>query len=91
MTNSLYPRDYIKIGRTSNLPRRVNELNNQMINNHILPIYYFEIKDNQQGSLKEKELEKHLHQLFADYRISKRREWFQLNPKVVIKAINEYS
>lgn len=48
-----------------------------MINNHILPIYYFEIKgDQQQSSLKEKDLEKHLHQLFADYRISKRREWF---------------
>lgn len=27
MTNAFYPRDYIKIGRTINLPRRINELN----------------------------------------------------------------
>lgn len=55
MTNTLYPRDYIKIGRTINLPRRVNELNNQLLDSHILPIYYVEVSD-------DKDLERHLHQ-----------------------------
>lgn len=45
MTNAFYPRDYIKIGRTINLPRRINELNDQMLSDHTLPIYFVEVED----------------------------------------------
>lgn len=54
MTNTFYPKDYIKIGRTINLSRRINELNDQMLEDHVLPIYYVEVDD-------DKELERYLH------------------------------
>lgn len=40
-----------------------------MLSDHTLPIYYIEVDD-------DKDLEEYLHKQFAEYRISKRREWF---------------
>ena len=45
MRNEFYKDNVVKIGRTSNLVRRVKELNNQMLEYHIKPIYYCDVPD----------------------------------------------
>lgn len=34
--------------------------------------------------------ERDIHRLLADYRINKKREFFQIDPDLAIKSVNEY-
>ena len=81
LTNPSFP-DWIKIGRCSNLERRISSLSN----NTCLPFpfecfYACRVKD-------PSKVESTLHFIFNQFRLSSKREFFDIDPEQVIAALS---
>jgi hypothetical protein len=79
MVNDAMP-DYIKIGKTNDLERRLADLD---WTNLPLPfrIYYAARVDDMDFA------ERKIHDIFADHRIRSNREFFKVNPERVVSAL----
>ena len=80
LTNPAMP-DYIKIGRTTNLQQRLKQLDNTSTPLPFECIYAIEVEN-------AVEVERLLHEVFADNRTRKTREFFEIGPQRVIAAMN---
>ena len=79
LTNPSIP-DYVKIGKTTNLEQRLKDLDNTSVPLPFECIYAVEVHDHH-------EVEKLLHQAFADMRTRKTREFFEVGAQRVIAAM----
>ena len=72
--------DYVKIGRTNNLDRRLRELDTTSVPLPFRCVYAVEVDD-------EVAVEGLLHQAFADNRVRTTREFFEIDAQRVIAAL----
>ena len=72
--------NFTKIGRTTNLEQRLKQLDNTSVPLPFRCVYAIEVED-------ENQVEKLLHQTFADSRIRSNREFFEVNAHRVISAM----
>lgn len=72
--------NYVKIGQTTNLTQRLKSLDTTGVPLPFECVYAIEVEDY-------KEVENLLHQVFADSRIRKSREFFQIGAQRVIAAM----
>lgn len=79
LTNEAMPR-YIKIGRTSNLINRLQQLNTTSVPFPFECFYACTVND---SAL----VEKALHDAFLDHRINTKREFFELAPERAVAAL----
>lgn len=70
----------VKIGRTTDLERRLRELYNTNVPVPFECIYACTVPDNM-------DVEKALHSSFSDYRVNPKREFFRINPEKVITML----
>ena len=77
LVNSAFE-NYVKIGRTTNLERRLRSLDNTSVPLPFRCVFAVEVDD-------ENEVERLLHQAFADNRTKTTREFFQLEDWHVIR------
>ena len=77
LVNSAFE-NYVKIGRTTNLERRLRSLDNTSVPLPFRCVFAVEVDD-------ENEVERLLHQAFADNRTRTTREFFQLEDWHVIR------
>ena len=80
LTNPAMP-DYVKVGRTTNLEQRLKQLDNTSTPLPFECIYAVEVEN-------AVEVERLLHEVFADNRTRKTREFFEIGPQRVIAAMN---
>ena len=71
---------YVKIGRTINLEQRLRQLDNTSVPLPFRCVYAVEVDD-------EVEVERLVHQAFADHRTRSTREFFEIDPQRVIAAL----
>jgi hypothetical protein len=71
---------YVKIGRTINLEQRLRQLDNTSVPLPFRCVYAVEVDD-------EFEVERLVHQAFADHRTRSTREFFEIDPQRVIAAL----
>src|SRR3989344_4928172 len=79
LTNEAMP-DYVKIGKTNNIVRRIQDLD---WTNMPLPFkcyYAAKVKDSAFA-------ESQIHSIFADSRVRSNREFFKVNPERIVAAI----
>ena len=81
LTNAAMP-DYVKIGRTTNLTRRLKSLYTTPVPLPFEVFYAVTVEDAQS-------VEKWLFEIFDDRRESKKREFFQIAPERVAVALRE--
>ena len=79
LTNEAMP-DYIKIGKTNNVVRRIQDLDWTNIPLPFQCYYAARVKD---ASFAETQI----HSIFADNRVRSNREFFKVNPERVVAAI----
>ncbi|AGI68199.1 hypothetical protein OAN307_c26070 [Octadecabacter antarcticus 307] len=79
LTNPAFE-NYVKIGRTTNLVQRLRQLDNTSVPLPFRCVYAVEVED-------EAEVEKLVHQAFADHRTRTTREFFEIDPQRVIAAL----
>lgn len=70
---------YIKIGRTTNLQRRLPELDNTSVPVPFECIFAIEVED--------RNAEKLVHDAFDDFRVRPNREFFEMSPERAISAL----
>ena len=80
LTNPAMP-EYVKIGRTTNLEQRLKHLDNTSTPLPFECIYAVEVENSV-------EVERLIHDIFADSRTRKTREFFEIGPQRVIAAMN---
>ena len=71
---------YVKVGRTTNLEQRLRQLDNTSVPLPFRCVYAVEVDD-------EIEVERLVHQVFADHRTRRTREFFEVDPQRVIAAL----
>jgi hypothetical protein len=71
---------YAKIGRTDNLEQRIRSLDNTSVP---LPFECFYAARVNDAAF----VEKQLHDAFADFRVRKNREYFEISPDRVVSAL----
>ena len=71
---------YVKVGRTTNLEQRLRQLDNTSVPLPFRCVYAVEVDD-------EMEVERLVHQAFADHRTRTTREFFEVDPQRVIAAL----
>jgi len=71
---------YVKIGKTTNLEKRLKDLDNTSTPLPFECVYAAEVDDMDT-------IEKLLHDTFADHRVRKRREFFEVDPNRIISAL----
>ncbi len=71
---------YVKIGKTINLEQRLKQLDNTSVPLPFRCVYAVEVDD-------ESEVERLVHQAFADHRTRSSREFFEIDPQRVIAAL----
>lgn len=71
---------YVKVGRTINLEQRLRQLDNTSVPLPFRCVYAVEVDD-------EMEVERLVHQAFADHRTRTTREFFEVDPQRVIAAL----
>jgi len=71
---------YVKIGKTRNLDQRLRSLDNTSVPLPFRCVYAIEVPNDD-------EVERLLHQTFADLRIRSSREFFDIDPQRVISAM----
>lgn len=71
---------YVKVGRTINLEQRLRQLDNTSVPLPFRCVYAVEVDD-------EFEVERLVHQAFADHRTRTTREFFEVDPQRVIAAL----
>lgn len=71
---------YVKVGKTTNLEQRLQSLDNTSVPLPFRCIYAVEVDD-------EGEVERLVHQAFADHRTRAKREFFEIDPQRVIAAL----
>lgn len=79
LTNDAMP-DCIKIGRTDDLKRRVQEMDNTSVP---LPFKLHFAIDTENGEL----IEKNMHDAFKNFRIRDNREFFAIDPERAVSAL----
>lgn len=72
--------DYVKVGKTDNLEQRLRRLDNTSVPLPFRCVYAVEV-DNVD------EVERLVHQAFADHRVRSSREFFEIDPQRVIAAL----
>lgn len=75
LTNEAFP-DYVKIGQTSNLEKRLKQLYNTSVPYPFECFFAGRVKNAD-------EVEKSLHEAFTKYRVQKNREFFNILPEQV--------
>ena len=71
---------YVKVGKTINLEQRLKQLDNTSVPLPFRCVYAVEVDD-------ESEVERLVHQAFADHRTRSSREFFEIDPQRVIAAL----
>ena len=79
LTNPAFE-DYVKVGRTTNLEQRLRSLDNTSVPLPFRCVYAVEVDD-------EAQVERLVHQVFADHRTRTTREFFEIDPQRVIAAL----
>ncbi|MEK9596550.1 MAG: GIY-YIG nuclease family protein [Rhodospirillaceae bacterium] len=79
LTNAAFD-GYVKIGKTTNLEQRLRSLDNTSVPLPFRCVYAVEVDD-------EAEIERLLHQTFADNRTRTTREFFEVDAQRVISAV----
>lgn len=79
LTNAAFD-SYVKIGKTNNLEQRLRSLDNTSVPLPFRCVYAVEVDD-------ENEVERLLHQAFADHRTRSTREFFEVDAQRVISAM----
>lgn len=79
LSNPAFDR-YVKVGRTSDLEQRLRQLDNTSVPLPFRCEFAIEVDD-------EVEVERLVHQAFADVRIRSSREFFEIEPQRVIAAL----
>jgi hypothetical protein len=79
LVNSAFE-NYVKIGRTTNLEHRLRSLDNKSVPLPFRCVYAVEVDD-------ENDVERLLHQAFADNRTRTAREFFEVDAQRVIAAM----
>lgn len=79
LTNEAMP-DYIKIGKTNNIIRRIQDLDWTNIPLPFKCYYAAKVKDSAFA-------ERQIHSVFADNRVRSNREFFKVNPERIVAAI----
>ncbi|MGJ8533094.1 MAG: GIY-YIG nuclease family protein [Alphaproteobacteria bacterium] len=71
---------YVKVGKTTNLEQRIRKLDNTSLPLPFRCVYAVEVKD-------DTNVERLVHQAFADHRTRKTREFFEIDPQRIIAAL----
>lgn len=79
LTNPAF-KDYVKVGKTTNLEQRLRTLDNTSVPLPFRCVYAIEVDD-------EAQVEKLVHQAFADHRTRTTREFFEIDAQRVIAAL----
>lgn len=79
LTNPAFE-NYVKVGKTTNLEQRLRQLDNTSVPLPFRCVYAVEVDD-------ESQVEKLVHQAFADHRTRTTREFFEIDPQRVIAAL----
>lgn len=79
LTNPAFE-NYVKVGKTSNLEQRLRQLDNTSVPLPFRCVYAVEVEDDAQ-------VERLVHQAFADHRTRTTREFFEIDPQRVIAAL----
>ena len=79
LTNPAF-QDYVKVGKTTNLEQRLRSLDNTSVPLPFRCVYAVEVEDDAQ-------VERLVHQAFADHRTRTTREFFEIDPQRVIAAL----
>lgn len=79
LTNPAF-KNYVKVGKTTNLEQRLRTLDNTSVPLPFRCVYAIEVDD-------EAKVEKLVHQAFADHRTRTTREFFEIDPQRVIAAL----
>ncbi|MGV6838875.1 MAG: GIY-YIG nuclease family protein [Planktomarina sp.] len=79
LTNPAF-QNYVKVGKTTNLEQRLRQLDNTSVPLPFRCVYAVEVDDNAQ-------VERLVHQAFADHRTRSTREFFEIDPQRVIAAL----
>ncbi|MEO9652048.1 MAG: GIY-YIG nuclease family protein [Roseobacter sp.] len=72
--------NYVKVGKTTNLEQRLRQLDNTSVPLPFRCVYAVEVEDDAQ-------VERLVHQAFADHRTRSTREFFEIDPQRVIAAL----
>jgi hypothetical protein len=79
LTNPAFE-NYVKVGKTTNLEQRLRQLDNTSVPLPFRCVYAVEVDDDAQ-------VERLVHQAFADHRTRTTREFFEVDPQRVIAAL----
>ena len=79
LTNQAFE-SYVKVGKTTNLDQRLRALDNTSVPLPFRCLYAVEVDD-------ETQVERLVHQVFADHRTRSTREFFEIDPQRVIAAL----
>lgn len=79
LTNPAF-QNYVKVGKTTNLEQRLRQLDNTSVPLPFRCVYAVEVDDDAQ-------VERLVHQAFADHRTRTTREFFEIDPQRVIAAL----
>ncbi|MCH2167021.1 MAG: GIY-YIG nuclease family protein [Oceanicola sp.] len=79
LTNHAFE-SYVKVGKTTNLDQRLRALDNTSVPLPFRCVYAVEVDD-------ETQVERLVHQVFADHRTRSTREFFEIDPQRVIAAL----
>lgn len=79
LTNPAFE-NYVKVGKTTNLEQRLRQLDNTSVPLPFRCVYAVEVEDDAQ-------VERLVHQAFADHRTRTTREFFEVDPQRVIAAL----
>ncbi len=79
LTNPAF-QNYVKVGKTTNLEQRLRSLDNTSVPLPFRCVYAVEVED-------EAQVERLVHQAFADHRTRTTREFFEIDPQRVIAAL----
>ncbi|SEN97386.1 T5orf172 domain-containing protein [Pseudorhodobacter antarcticus] len=79
LTNPAFE-NYVKVGKTTNLVQRLRQLDNTSVPLPFRCVYAVEVDD-------DSEVERLVHQAFADHRTRTTREFFEIDPQRVIAAL----
>jgi hypothetical protein len=71
---------YVKVGRTTNLEQRLRSLDNTSVPLPFRCVFAVEVEDDAQ-------VEKLVHQAFADHRTRTTREFFEVDPQRIMAAL----
>ncbi|WP_170528520.1 GIY-YIG nuclease family protein [Ruegeria arenilitoris] len=79
LTNPAFE-NYVKVGKTTNLEQRLRQLDNTSVPLPFRCVYAVEVEDDAQ-------VERLVHQAFADHRTRTTREFFEVDPQRVVAAL----